>query len=397
MNSEQDTGGMEAHRHDESVLPLPRQRYPEGFEAAYGLLTAYAFTRRYVDGKDVADVVLGRQKAAGVAQTGSLLLARSARSVEVLLSNDAPEIMDPDTAPGTHPAAPNVVYRGVELPELPYPEGRFDVVIAFGVLRELEHPEEFLGEAKRVLNKEGGVLLLFAPDEQAAVSHGRGGGVGGWREIYASELRELLERHFGVVRLYRQGAVAGGFIFPDTEEGASSEEGATSYEAPLSVEVARFSLAESALGRLEAQPPTTRSVIAVCCDAAGTLGQDEQPYVLLDREREVFEECKNLAENLELMLGEVRRMEETEVQAFRETMRTQRRNFGREEALHLRNVVRANILHLRNVVRGNILHCRNVIRGNVHALRKKGVKGSLRGALRRLSALHRRLAAKKPE
>ena len=447
MTSERGTEATEGNRHDRSTPLSKRQPHPEGSEAAYERLTPYAFARQYVGGKAVADVVLGRQEQRGVAEAGSLLLARSAKSVEVLLGSGSREA---EAGTSASSLAPNVVYREVELPELPYPEDHFDVVVAFGVLEELERPEEFLREAKRVL-KDDGVLVLSASDKQADATYGRQrrgerrgerrGGLSGRRRVYVGELRELVGRHFGVVRLYRQGAVAGGFIFPDTEEGTSSQKGAALSEVPPSVEVARVSPDEPVLARLEAQPPTTRSVIAVCYDYAETLDHDERPYLLLDHDRRIFEERENLVEDVELMLGEIEQMQQSEVQAFLEALRIQRqqnlaqlrmyylfyirsylrfrRNVAREDVLHLENMIRGNIRHHRNVIRANILHRRNVIfgrvhhlrnvvfekilhrrniiYGNIHALRKKGIKGSIRGALRRTAALYRRLAARRPD
>ncbi len=383
--------------------------YPQNSETAYERLSAYAFARRYVGGKTVADIVVG-QGEAGYGTYGSLLLAQSADSVTALLSG-SPEA---ESTPRALHRAPNVSHQGVELPKLPYAEGHFDVVVAFGALEDLERPEELLGEARRVLKKEGGVLLLSVPDKRADANGGDRGGTGRRRGMYVAEVRELVGRHFGGVRIYRQGAVAGGLIFPDTEEATSSEEA-------VAVEVGRFPLAEPGLARFgEAPYPRTRSVIAVCRVEA--LGQEEEEqeeeraYLLLDRDRGVFEESEDLTEDVELMLGEIEQMQQSEVQAFVEAVRAQRqrnlvqlqmrylfhlrsyvghrRNVTREQALHVRNVIREDALHLRNLILEDILHRRNIIYGNIYALKKKGVKGSVKGALRRSAALYRRLTAK---
>ena len=42
-----------------------------------------------------------------------------------------------------------------------------------------------------------------------------------------------------------------------------------------------------------------------------------RPYLLLDRDRRIFDECEDRAEDVELLREEVERMQETEVQAFR--------------------------------------------------------------------------------
>ncbi len=384
-------------RHETEVKPADYPtRHPQQSlfptapsEAAYDRLTGYGFARRFVNGKVVADI--GHE----VVGYGSGLLAQTAESVVALTGS--PVALD--LASHLHPA-PNLTHQRVDLPTLPYPDGHFDVVVAFGALEELEHPEELLGEAKRVLKEDGGVLLLSILDKRADINRADG------RGMYVEQLRELLGRYFGVVRLYRQGAVAGGFIFPDAgEEGASSEDAAA-----VAVEVTRFSEAAPALGRLGAQIPTTRSIIAVCSEAAGNLAQEEeeeekQAYLLLDHERGVFEESEELAEDVELMLGEIEQMQESEVQAFLEAIRVQRQqNLTQLQLRYLfhlrsylgyrRSVTREQAIHLRNVILESILHRRNIIYGNIHALTKKGVRGSIEGALRRSADLYRRLTAK---
>jgi hypothetical protein len=250
-----------------------QQPVPTSVEAAYELLGAYGFARRYAEGKTVVD--LGRQEGG----YGSHLLAQSAESVTALA--DLPK-----------PVA--------------FPDGSFDVVVAFGVIEGLERPEELVEEAKRLL-KEGGVLLVSVADKRATVADGRGG-------MYVPEFRGLLERYFGHVQLYRQGAVAGGLVFP-----ASGE---------LSGAVPAESVRLSSGGlRLGEGSPTTRSVMAVCAEAAEALGE-ERAYLLVDRDRRVFDECEGYAEDVELMQGEIRRMQETEIQAYLKAMSVQQLPLG---------------------------------------------------------------------
>ena len=296
----------------------PKQPAPASSEAAYHRLSGYGFARRYVKGKIVADV--GWEEIG----YGSRLLAETAESV-VGLTN-SPEAVD--LASAAYPA-PNVSYRSVSLSELPYSESYFDAVIAFGVVEHLEHPADLVREVKRVLKKDG-VLVISASDKLAYRNDSSRGGVDDRRrEMYVPELRELLERHFGHVQVYRQGAVAGGFVFP-----ASGEVTATQ------VESARFSLTNPDLGT---EPPVTRSVIAVCSDA-GVLGQEEQqPYLLLDGARRVFDECEEHAEDVELMRGEIQQMQETEVQAFLDALRVQQSLYYvlKRYPIHLRNIIHA--------------------------------------------------------
>ena len=301
-------------------------------EAAYELLGAYGFARRYAEGKTVAD--LGREE---VASYGSSLLAQSARSVTALAN------LSPKLAPH---------------------DGSFDVVVAFGMIEGLERPEELVEEAKRLL-KEGGVLLVSVADKRAALADGRGG-------MYVPEFRGLLERYFGHVRLYRQGVVAGGLVFPASGELAAG--------AAVPTESVRLS---SGGPRLGGGSPTTRSVMAVCTETAEALGE-ERAYLLVDRDRGVFDECEGYAEDVELMQGEIRRMQETEVQAFVEAIKI-RQSLVRE-------LLRAPYSY-RNLILEEIRYRQSIIRGNIQALRRKGAVGSTKGGFRRLSALYRRLRA----
>ena len=286
-------------------------------EAAYERLTGYGFAQRYAKGKIVANV---SWEEIGY---GSHLLAEAAESV-VGLTN-SPEAVD--LASATYPAQ-NVSYQRVDLPELPYPETYFDTVVAFGVVENLAHPEGLMREAKRVLKKDG-VLVISALDKQTQLNGGYHGGIDGrQREMYVSEFREFLERHFGGVHIYRQGAVAGGFVFPVSDKVAT---------AP--VKSARFSLTNPDLG---AEPPRTRCVIAVCTDAEEPQ-QEEEAYLLLDRDRRVFDECEERAEDVELMQSEIRQMQETEVQAFLDALRVQQSLYYilKRYPIHLRNIIHA--------------------------------------------------------
>jgi SAM-dependent methyltransferase len=350
---------MTSRYETETNLESESTLYPElpaGAEATYDRLTGYGFARRYVKGKIVADI--GWEEVG----YGSRLLAQTAESVTGLSS--LPEAVDLASAVYS---APNVSYRGANLPELPLSAGYFDVVVAFGLVENLEHPEALVREAKRVL-KEDGVFVISALDKQTNTNDRNRGDTDGRREMYVPKFRELLERHFGHVQMYRQGAVAGGFVFPVSEEAIA-----------VPVETVRFSLTDPHLG---AGPPVTRSVIAVCSDVAEAVEQEERPYLLLDRDRRVFDEYEERVEDVELLRGEIWQMQETEVQAFVEALKI-RINLIQELPRYLP--------HMRKMIIEILIHRRNIIRGNIYVIRKKGAKGLARGALRRSVALYRRL------
>ena len=351
-----------------------------GAEAAYEYLAGYGFAGRLVGGKAVANVCRGGLGAS------SLLLARTASSVVGL--SDLPAAVE--GAALSHPA-PTVSYRPTALPDLALPDGSVDAVVAFGVLGGMERPEDLVGEAGRVL-REGGVLVVSVPDRQANVNGGRG--APGGRGMYDPDFRELLGRHFRHLQVYRQGAVAGGAVFPSSGglENAAVEGARVRTAGPL---------ADPLLG---AGTPATRSVLAVC--SGRPLGGEQAPYLLVDRGGRVFDESAERDEDVGLLRQEIRQMQETEAQAFLDALRAQRRqnladlqrhylflirSVAAGNASHLRSAAAGNASHLRNALLEEAVHRRNIVRGNVDALKKKGVEGSVRGALRRLNLIYRRL------
>lgn len=274
----------------------PEPSAPAAPETLYDGLAGYGFARRYVEGKVVANI--GRE---GLGY-GSHLLSQSAEHVVGL----ADSVEAADLASRAHPA-PNVEYKRMEFPTIPYPEGHFDVVVAFGALDDLGPPEGLVDEAIRVLKRDG-VLIVSTLDRRALLNTSPEG-AGRRRGMYAPEFRAFLGQHFGSVRVFRQGAVAGGFVFP--EAGGTTD---------ASVESAPASAIIPTVGP---EPPATRSVLAVCSLTEPPEGEDlaeqERPYLVLDRDGRVFDEREDLAEDVELLRGEIGRMQETEVQAFQDT------------------------------------------------------------------------------
>lgn len=303
---------MDVPAHGENAVGVNPADPTDGFtsatsEAAYDALTAYGLARKYAAGKSVADI--GWEEVG----PGSLILSETADAVVGLANSD--EAVELASAAY---AAPNVYYRRAELPKLPYPDDHFDVMVAFGVLGRLADPEELVREARRVL-KGDGVLVVSVPDrlfirEMPAREN--------LRSMHAVEARGLLERHFDGVRVYRQGAVAGGFVFPDPGEGRELED--------VRVESMRLSFAAPSF---DSGPPKTRSIMAVC-GRPEALGEG-RPYLLLDRDRRVFDECEGRAEEAELVRDELRRIQATEAQAFQEALK-----LHRSEASFLRAQVR---------------------------------------------------------
>lgn len=260
-------------------------------EEAYDRITGYAFVRRYAAGKTVLDI---RRDEAG---PGVQLLTEAANSVTVLVgSREAVE------RARTLYSVSGVRYESTELPTLPQSDGGLDVVVALQMIEHLESPEELIEEARRVL-KPDGVMIVSTPDKQ--VRSNERNHQPHPSEMYVQEFREMLDRHFGSVSLHRQGAVAGGFV-----SGASPE------LSQAQLESVQLSSSDPSPG---SGLPSTELVLAVCSDEE-VQGEDESPYLLLDRDRRVFEEDEDHREDIELLRDEVRRMQETEVQSFQNTI-----------------------------------------------------------------------------
>jgi SAM-dependent methyltransferase len=280
-------------------LPRRLERLsPASPEPEYEHLAAYAFARRYVGGKTVADVCweeIGR---------GSRLLAGAAASVAGV-TGSAGWV---ELASSAYPA-PNTSYEAAQFPALPQPDDSFDVLVALGVAENLEEPERFLEEVGRVL-RPGGVLVISFPDKAHDATERSG--------MYAAEVEDLLGRHFVAVKLYGLGAVAGGFIGPYSGEAMEvSVQGFSSSAADPTPENGRLA---------------TRSIVAVC---GGVDPPEERPLLLLDGDRRVFEEHEDLARDVGLMWEEVDRMQETEAQSFRDTL-----NLFKSEVSYLRAQLR---------------------------------------------------------
>ena len=234
-------------------------------EIAYDHIARYRLAERYVKDRETVDLGCG-------AGYGTYSLSKFTRSiVGVDLSSEAVAYANwsYDT-PGLH-------YEVGDVTGLPYEDGSFEAAVSFEVIEHLERPEALVEEARRLL-KDDGVFVTSTPDKQTYSNDRNSVNPHHLKEMYPLEFREILERNFEHVQLYRQGALAGSIITPDPEKLPEDEQ--------VNLESTRFSLPDPAFGHAV---PTTLYMIAVC-----TNGEPpeplRQPLLMLDQDRQVYEE-----------------------------------------------------------------------------------------------------------
>ena len=238
-------------------------------EVAYDHFTRYRLAERYVEGKDTIDMGCG-------AGDGTHHLAGIARTVVgVDLSEDAVAYAS------THHRAPNLRYDAGNVTDLPYEDESFEAAVSFKVLEHLEDPEELVLQAKRLL-KSDGVFVVSTPNKQTYSIDRHRANPHHVSEMYPLEFRELLERTFEYVQMYWQGALAGSVITPDPKE--LPEDGRVTLES------AQFSLPDPAFG---CGSPATLHMVAVCTNGESPEPLDG-PYLILDRDRQIYEEYEDL-------------------------------------------------------------------------------------------------------
>ena len=275
-------------------------------EMTYDHIARYRFAERYVAGKKTIDLGSG----AGYG-THSL-----SKFVENVLGVDLSEEAVAYAAWSYD--APNLRYEAGDVTNLPYPDESFEAVVSFEVIEHLERPEAMVEEALRLL-KEDGIFVVSTPDKQTYSNDRNSVNPHHLKEMYPLEFREILERHFRHVQIYRQGALAGSVITPDV--GELPEDG------QLMLESTRFSLPDPEFGR---EVPTTLYMIAVC-----TNGQAPEPlrrpHLTLDLDRQVYEEFEDWKATLNLLLAlhtdlyaHQRRMMQRQLQATLQSSRAYR-------------------------------------------------------------------------
>jgi ubiquinone/menaquinone biosynthesis C-methylase UbiE len=144
----------------------------------------YQWATPWVAGREVLDAGCG-------VGYGTRLLAEHgpARLVGVDVSSEAL----------AHAPANGAEWVQADLRELPFPADSFDLVVCFEVIEHVEEQERVLDELRRVLRKDG-ILLISSPNRDVYAP----GNPHHVHEYVPDELREALGRRFGDVTLYGQ-------------------------------------------------------------------------------------------------------------------------------------------------------------------------------------------------
>jgi SAM-dependent methyltransferase len=245
-------------------------------EISYDHIARYRFAERFVEGKEIVDLGSGTGY-------GSHALSRVAKRVTAV--DLSPEAV---AHASSHYRVPNLSYEVGDVTRVPYEDGTFDAAVSFEVIEHLEEPEELVVEAKRVIKRDG-VFIGSTPDKQTYSNDRNAVNLYHAREMYEPEFKEMLERHFEHVEIYRQGAISGSLITRNPEELAP--------EGRVEMESAEFSLPEPEFG---SGVPTTLYIIAVCTNGA-KVEHDPRPYFLLDRGRLIYEDYEQLYSKLRRM------------------------------------------------------------------------------------------------
>jgi SAM-dependent methyltransferase len=246
-------------------------------EIAYDHLTRYRLAERYVSGKSAIDLGCG-------VGYGTYSLAKVAHSiVGVDLSKEAIA-----HAAGSY-QAPNLHFEVGNVASLPYIDGSFEAAVSFEVIEHLEHPEELVLEAKRLLKRDG-VFVISTPNKQTYSNDRNRTNSYHIKEMYPLEFQELLEHYFEHVQIYWQGSLAGSAITPDPKNLPEDRQ--------ATVESAQFSLPDPVFSD---RSPTTLYMVAVC-----TNGEAPEPllrpFLILDRDRQIYEQD----DDQHLLVGQLR-------------------------------------------------------------------------------------------
>jgi SAM-dependent methyltransferase len=151
----------------------------------------YEFAAQFVDGKDVLDC------GSGAGYGAALLIENGARSAVGIDYSD--EAISSSQA---RYQQPNLSYLKMDAQDIQLADGSLDFVITTENLEHLPRPEDNIAEIHRIL-RPGGLVLVATPNKEVS-SPGLDTPTNPWhiKEFTYEELRDLLQGHFGEVRIF---------------------------------------------------------------------------------------------------------------------------------------------------------------------------------------------------
>lgn len=169
----------------------------------------YEWCLPYVAGKRVLDIACGEGY-------GSRILARAAASVTgVDISHEAVA-----HASRVYAGHDTLVFQQGDAAEIPLPDACVDVVVSFETIEHHDRHVEMMSEIRRVLVPDG--LLIISSPNKRIYSDLAGGNHNHFhvKELYFSELDELLRQYFSAVSYFGQRVTATSLLQPLDETAA---------------------------------------------------------------------------------------------------------------------------------------------------------------------------------
>ena len=154
-------------------------------------LHRYLAVRDIVRGKVVADIACGEGY-------GSSILAKAAK--EVYAIDVSSEVV---AAARQKYDATNIQFLVADAVDTPLKNGSVDVVISFETIEHHARHEEMMLEIVRVLDSNG-CLVISSPDKYECSEKTNNHNAYHVKELYKSDLLDLLRKHFSYVKIYGQ-------------------------------------------------------------------------------------------------------------------------------------------------------------------------------------------------
>lgn len=192
-------------------MNLSGERFDPSMSGAIAVehLHRYAIIGEVVKDRNVLDIASGEGY-------GTYHIAKKARSVigvdiaeDVIAKAKVKYIRD------------NLEFRVGSCFDIPVESRSVDVVVSFETIEHLDRHQEMIEEIHRVLTRDG-VLVISSPDKLNYSDLRKYKNPHHVKELYRSELVDLLQKYFGHVEIYGQRAVAGSAIVKQDDANSCS-------------------------------------------------------------------------------------------------------------------------------------------------------------------------------